>query len=587
MDLNIFSKLDENLINLVEKVKSADLIELNDNEKFDQNIVSEWKKLVINEENDRLENVIKSSIETLNSRIENLLYDFDYIIENNKDSFLQQFDSIFIEIKEEVSRTEYLKILGKHNLVIVGSNGSGKSAFSSYIKKSLSNSVLVIPAQKFLYYNKSDREMPLIDRQKFLTIQQQNYNEKRIFDDQYNNGYTTRFDGLSIIFQALISLTVNEYIDAIHRREEGKEENCSIVENCNYNTLKILWEKLIPDIYWELDTINRTLTPNKNGQPYNINDMSDGEKAVIFYLLSILNAEENSYIIVDEPETYLNPSIYKRLWDLLEDARKDCIFIYISHNVDFISTRYNHDLYWCKSYDGSTYWDIQKIDKKYEQLPKHLLIELLGAQVPIIFCEGEKLSLDYKIYSSLFEGKAVIIPANGHKTVVSYTKSYNKIPNSINKAFGIIDKDFHNEEKLNKYAKDGIFGLYFNEIEMFLICEEIIEAVINKKDKDGILKKSDFIKNFFKELEKRKKDIVDMRIKSIADDFLESERVESYCTDEILKKLEGRLNKLELEEKRYEYKSDLDRIIQEKNYEEALKICNYKGVLKMQAKYLA
>lgn len=73
--------------------------------------------------------------------------------------------------------------------------------------------------------------------------------------------------------------------------------------------------------------------------------------------------------------------------------------------------------------------------------------------------------------------------------------------------FGIIDKDYHTEEVLKKYKKENIYHLKFNEIEMFLLTEEIIDNVLNanhpKEDKQNL--KENFKKNFMTDVEKRRK----------------------------------------------------------------------------------
>ena len=66
----------------------------------------------------------------------------------------------------------------------------------------------------------------------------------------------------------------------------------------------------------------RKLVPEKNGKEYDLNSMSEGEKVTLFYILITLFAPRDAYIIVDEPETFLNPSMYNRLWYLLEEYRK-------------------------------------------------------------------------------------------------------------------------------------------------------------------------------------------------------------------------------------------------------------------------
>ena len=489
------------------------------------------------EENKVLVNMINDSIKSLTSTANDLVQNFSFRVGYEKDNLIKEIRELFKNIEEEKDRIKYLKILGKKNLVLLGANGSGKSAFSAYMKNSLSDNIVVIPAQKFLYYDKENKYNPFMTREEFFGIQKMNYNEKGIFDDQFNNGYNGRFENLTKIFGALISLTLNEYIEVLNNKEKvySYEEKNNVVENTNYKKFVKLWSEIYPEISWEEDTNKRIIKPYKNGKIYNINDMSDGEKVVILYILSVLNAEENSYIIIDEPETFLNPSIYKKLWNLLENIRKDCIFIYISHNVDFISTRFNNDLYWLRSYDGEKNWKIEQIDEDNIDLPRDLLTEILGSQVPIIFCEGTKGSLDYTIYSSLLEAKATIVPVEGHIQVINYTKAYNLIKNKLHYAFGIIDRDQHCEDEIEKYKDDKIFVLHFNEIEMLLLANEILDILINELPHNDDINKDKFIDEFFDALTKIKNEIVNKKIKAIVDLFFKTERVDEHNCDDTKK----------------------------------------------------
>ena len=534
------------------------------------------------EENKVLVNMINDSIESLTSTANDLVQNFSFRISYQKDNLIKEIGELFKNIEEEKDRIKYLKILGKKNLVLLGANGSGKSAFSAYMKNSLSDNIVVIPAQKFLYYDKENKKTPFMNKEEFLGIQKMNYNEKGIFDDQNNNGYFYRFENLTTIFGSLISLTLNEYIEVLNNKEKinSCEEQNNIVENTNYKKFIKLWRVIYPEISWEEDTNNRIIMPSKHGKLYNINDMSDGEKVVILYILSVLNAEENSYIIIDEPETFLNPSIYKKLWNLLENIRRDCIFIYISHNVDFISTRFNNDLYWLRSFDGEKNWKIEQIYEDNIDLPRDLLTEILGSQVPIIFCEGTKGSLDYTIYSSLLEAKATIVPVGGHIEVIKYTRAY-KFIDKKNRAFGIIDRDQHSEDEIEKYKHDKIFVLRFNEIEMLLMANEILDILINELPHNDDIDKDKFIDQFFDALTKIKDEIVNKKIKAIVDLFFKTERVDEHNCDDtkkIIDKVSSRIRELEIEKLRQEYIEQLEEIISMQNYEEALKICHFKNI---------
>lgn len=588
MDITNINNLRSKLKELREMIKGVENLNTNILENNVMTNLDELEKEIKQddklEENKVLANMINDSIESLTSTANDLVQNFSFRITYQKDNLIKEIEELFKNIEEEKDRIRYLKILGKKNLVLLGANGSGKSAFSAYMKNSLSDNIVVIPAQKILYYNKKDTDIPFMNRKDFLGIQKMNYNEKGIFDDQDNNGYFYRFKNLKIIFGALISLTINEYIEALNNKEKinSCEEKNNIVENTNYKKFIKLWGEIYPEISWEEDTNNRIIKPSKHDKSYNINDMSDGEKVVILYILSVLNAEENSYIIIDEPETFLNPSIYKKLWNLLENIRKDCIFIYISHNVDFISTRFNNDLYWLRSFDGGKYWEIKQIDEDRFGLPRELLTEILGSQVPIIFCEGTKGSLDNKVYSILFDGKASIVPVGGHIEVEKYTKLYNRIENKINTAYGIIDRDQHSLQKIEEYKNNNIFVIYFNEIEMLLISKEIVDILIEELPDEYKIKKEKFKDKFFTIMKNRKKEIINKKIKAKVDEFFETERADEHMcddTEKIIKNVSDRIRELNIEKQKEEFSKKIEKIISTKNYEEALEICHFKNIL--------
>ena len=130
---------------------------------------------------------------------------------------------------------------------------------------------------------------------------------------------------------------------------------------------------------------------------------------ILYYIGNVLLAEKNSYIVIDEPETYLNPSIYKQLWDVLEENRTDCQFVYISHDIDFIRSRRDMRIVWVKKYLYPNEWDMKLIDEN-DLLPNELLIQIYGSKNKIMFCEGTKESLDYDVYSIVFGEDYYVVP---------------------------------------------------------------------------------------------------------------------------------------------------------------------------------
>lgn len=353
-----------------------------------------------------------------------------------------------------------------------------------------------------------------------------------------------------------------------------------------YIKLLEIWRKFYSDIEFRYDMNKRKLVPEKNGKEYDLNSMSEGEKVTLFYILITLFAPRDAYIIVDEPETFLNPSMYNRLWYLLEEYRKDCRFIYISHHLEFISSRNAHIIYWCKEYDGNKNWKIKEISGELGDIPKELVIELLGARKNILFCEGNRESLDYKVYTLLFENDVILIPVEGHRDVINYTKSYNKSSLLEGKAYGIIDRDFHSEETLNYYKKDKIYHLEFNEIEMFLLTEEILESVLKgnylpPKSSEKIQKFKDKVIEVVKE---RKNYIVNKSIKFYIDEknfTIDTKKEDFIFTEEKIKDYFSKLlDEVKIDEKIGELNERIDRIVSEKNYGEILKLSDFKYLFK-------
>ena len=106
----------------------------------------------------------------------------------------------------------------------------------------------------------------------------------------------------------------------------------------------------------------------------------------MFYIGNVFLAPENSYIVIDEPETFLNAAVYNELWDLLISERPDCQFIFASHNMDFVQSRTNTTYLWCKKFEAPYNLDYQLLEDSQE-MPLALLTEVSGTRKPILFCE--------------------------------------------------------------------------------------------------------------------------------------------------------------------------------------------------------
>lgn len=518
------------------------------------------------------EEVIKTYFEQINST-------FNSYYSNSFEKYKLLFE-VVQSLLNEIQRIDYLSLIQEKNVILVGGNGVGKSSFASYLKESMSSNIVVIPAQKFLFYDKMINSLHLTERDLVNNLQKENFIGRGRFHNS-NDDYEVRsfMNELSELFSKLITVIVNEQVAEEHSIIKSNTEFVQPSEETILYRLNNLWRTLIPDIIFEMDTTKRTLIPIKNGQAYSLNAMSDGEKSILYYICQVFLAEENSFIVVDEPETFLNVSNFNRLWNALENHRKDCKFIYISHDIDFIVTRSNVDLLWCKNYIHPNHWEIKNLKSEtggFNNLPRELLSEILGIRKSILFCEGKKASLDYQVYTELFNEEVVVVPVEGHRQVIQYTKAYNDSPIlNNNHAYGIIDSDLMTEEQINDYKESGIYTLPFNEIEMIFFTDEIMNCVLRGlfTEEEISEKITEFKNEIFKEMSQNKETVVQEKIKKYIDNNLSNYRINGLkSSDKIIDEVVAWLHDLNLLNFEIVFSEELDVIIQEENYNALLKV---------------
>lgn len=565
-------KINKNISNIESSKERTNL----NNSKYNK-VINDLKEIINEEDSFREKNILEQFISNNYTNINNLYYKGSLFADEDK----IKFEEILENVSEEIERLKYLRIFNESNTIIVGANGSGKSALAAHFKKSDSDGIIVIPAQKILFFLQK-QDISFSDEENIREIQKKNFNDKNYEEDYLVSHKVTE---LSEVFSYHISAIINDLArvgaDKIVKNKDSEVKYTKLLE---------IWKKFYSDIELKYDTTKRKLIPEKDGKEYNLNSMSEGEKVSLFYIMVTLFAPKDAYIIVDEPETFLNPSIYNRLWYLLEEYRIDCRFIYISHNLEFISSRNSHSIYWCKKYDGNKDWDLKKISGELEGIPKELVIELLGAQKNILFCEGNKESLDYKVYTLLFESQVVVVPVGGHKDVINYTKAYNKSKLFKGEAYGIIDRDYHSEEALGKYEHDKVFHLEFNEIEMFLISNEILERVIknNYSPNECIEKIREFKEEVIKEIQTKKDYIINENVKFHIDEksfVIDSKQLKlkdnktkslRYTEKNIKEYFCELIDNINIDEKIRKLDDKISTLVKETKYEEALKVSNLK-----------
>lgn len=490
---------------------------------------------------------------------------------------IKSYDSLFPQIIYNFKVIKLFSFIAKidSTAVIIGANGAGKTSLINELRKNNSkinsNEMYILPAQKLLCFATHIQDRNVVDEDSYIT-EFNNINLKYETIDLYLNQIDANF---SNTFTKLITLLVKDIMAVATDNFRGKNESSLSL----WQKLEKIWNKIKPEIKFDIDTKNTVVKVEKNGSKYSINGLSDGERCILFYIGNVLLAPENSYIIVDEPETFLNAAVYNELWDLLISERPDCQFIFASHNMDFVQSRTNATYIWCKNFEAPYDLDYQVLEESQE-IPLPLLTEVSGAKKPILFCEGTKNSLDYQIYSKLFSEFCFVKPVQGHKQVIQYTKAYNKLQETYgNKAYGIIDYDWMDEARIESYKKKNIFVLPFNEIEMLLVDEEMVNSVLSDDEEDKKQKINKLRDTVIGLCTTNKDKIIRIALKKKLDEFMEGHLIETRepTEDEARTFLENLSEKFDITVTLENITKIVEDSIASSDFSKILKICNLKN----------
>jgi ABC-type cobalamin/Fe3+-siderophores transport system ATPase subunit len=344
------------------------------------------------------------------------------------------------------------------NLVIVGANGAGKSKFGANIEQN-NNPSKRISAQRYLSLTENVAKVSYGQAEKQL---------RGAFKNQSTTSPQNDYNQVLISLFAEESMRDSGYIKQMKESDKRLPIPLSVKES-----VIEIWNQLFP--YRPLLLENDKVRARAEMEEFSAEHMSEGEKVGLYLISQILLADKNCTLIIDEPELHLHKSLMTRLWNLLESNRTDCIFIYITHDLDFAVSKTNEKIIWIRSYTNNS-WDYIELEPDGE-IPENLYLEILGSRKPVLLIEGNKGSLDSQIYQSFYTD-LTIIPCGSCNRVVEAVKSLNAVSAlHKNKISGLIDRDFRSENQVEALQKNNIHCLKVNQIENLFLIPEILKMV--------------------------------------------------------------------------------------------------------------
>jgi len=467
-------------------------------------------------------------------------------------------------------------------IVVIGANGSGKTRFGTDIENRYSGNTHRISAQKSLSMPKEvSPKSKIRAEQEFLygyfyendpntTLRMKNNNR---WGKSPNTFLLDDFEKLMIL------LHTEEYEESIKFKEAYTPGQNSYKPTTKLDRIKNIWEYVLPHrkLLIKAGSID-TYSSTNHSEKYNAFEMSDGERVVFYLIGEILSAPTNSIIVVDEPEMHIHKSITKKLWDKIELERTDCTFIYLTHDIDFASSRQNATKIWAKSFNGSK-WDYEILDED-NGFPEQVYLEILGSRKPILFIEGDESSIDFKILQLIFE-ELTIKPLGGCQKVFDATKSFNELSEFHHiQSFGIIDRDRRTDIEISYIKNPNIWVAGVAEIENFLLVEEVVKQVAANmmKNPDVVFEdvKNNVISFFSSQIEIQALEHTLHRIERLLKNVIDSSKVKQI---EVLEtNLSSFWGSLLPKEIYVELLSQFQVLVDSENYDGILRVFNNKGL---------
>ncbi len=378
---------------------------------------------------------------------------------------------------------------GENALVIIGANGSGKSHLGAWIEQQNLRGVHRIGAQRSLNFQEYT---PMKNYSEAINDVLFGTNEiVRIEngDKGYRWGwgnYTTQlisdFDNILAALIAKDNNVKNDYYESCKEAEKTGKKKPNVPKTY-FDKLQNIWKSIFPQRNLSLKDSKFSASIVKNGEvkEYSANQMSDGERAVLYLSSQVLCVPDNKILIIDEPEIHLHRSIMNRLWSALEKTRPDCFFVYITHDTQFAAAHRHAEKIWIKAFDGE-HWDLKKLEQN--ELPEELLLDILGCRKPILFVEGRKESFDTQLYSELYPSY-YIVPCGSCTQVIQRTKIF-RANQSLHEydVYGLIDRDYRSDYEIEQYKADRIYTLNVAEVENLFIVEELIRLMATHMGKN-------------------------------------------------------------------------------------------------------
>lgn len=485
----------------------------------------------------------------------------------------------FINLPQSGNSNEIFDFPVSSSVVITGANGSGKTRLGAWLELESNQKDIVrrISAQKSLSMPDFSHTSAIEEAECDLKYGYHDVKQVSSNPSHWKNSQRwgqKPFTFLLNDYEKLMVYLFTELFQKTLDHSEGRSsENNSILHK-----IKTIWESVLPhrELVIEAGRVKTKMSDGNSGL-YSASDMSDGERVVFYLIGQCLTAEKNSILVIDEPELHIHKSIHSKLWSKLESEREDCLFVYITHDLDFAAQKSSAEKIWVKSYDGLNWeWSILP---EFDELPEDLVLEVLGARSSVIFVEGTPNSFDLQLYS-LFYSNYLVLPKGSCENVIQVVKGLNESGLISDKnVFGIIDRDRRVSAEISNLGKHNISVLDVAEVENLFILPELIKLACEALEYNYEEKQAEIVSKVIESLKKdldvqiskRTSSEIRHRLLSFNDKSNGLVKIKTSYTDVI--------NDIDVEGIYSDVAKEFDEAIASEHYLDMLKMYNRKSLL--------
>jgi hypothetical protein len=472
------------------------------------------------------------------------------------------------------------KVKSQGSIVILGTNGSGKTRLGSWLelKSEHRDRVHRISAQKSLSMPSISVSMSVDEAEANLIY---GYKERNV-DHKIGNrwgGNPSTF--LLNDFERLLAYLFSEENDkSIKYRQAAKESGEWIAPpETKLDIIRRIWEQVLP--HRKLLIGGGKIETALSDDPaviYNAAEMSDGERVIFYFIGQALSAPIGGILIVDEPELHLHKSIQSTLWDKIEAERRDCLFVYLTHDLDFAASRVTATKVCLRSFNGQT-WDWYVVPDNSE-IPEDILLEIAGSRKPVIFIEGDRSSLDYFLYPKVFSN-FTIIPAGGCDSVIHATRSFSVLKDLHRlSSNGLVDRDFRADDEVTYLETLGVYVLNYSELENLFLTEGVLRVVaeqLHKNDFEELFERTKLL--VLGEMERNKEHLISSITASTIERNLKAFNAKAVGESELTSSLHSLVGAIDVTAIYQSTSTWVEEILRNEKYDEAIRIYNNKGLL--------